>query len=1350
MKLRPSDFGTFHYRGGCEKYLHEVTKNSEQHGRKVADRSQQEHMERGNAFEASVVEALRAGGEKVVDATKNSEQHGRKVADRSQQEHMERGNAFEASVVEALRAGGEKVVDATNVQPFKVGDGRLAQYLMDNAVDGVMYIAQLPLAATQVGSVGSDVQLSRAFPDLVRVAKEGVHITLTIIDIKASDRMKVSHQAQIAAYHWIMTKHLKGSHITISNEGEIWRATQPHEHATGPHIAEKADLSVMQSQVRRVLKKMLEPPEEVSWVLNPVTCNGCEYLHMCKEEARASLKSLKDMTPEKLDVIKEATKTSDIEQLSEWWGRTKGDDPAKAQVASLLRCSVEDKEIPMVRSLLEGCSEITGAPYMIPEIAGPSEVMLGLVPDIKASAVKMLAVGTQSGICLLQNPTMDDVVGKLVQVLDEAEGGVQFFITTEQERKHVLQQLLQWAVAHPTNKGLERCLLHLADHHLLAKAGYYTDILQGLDAMLSIKKASKLDDFKNVCKRLGLDTASPTGKPSKLLYAKRVAKHVLGYEPEGDEVAVVQQALSKLADTVQLASKRFVPLEAVLKQTLYWPDAGMTTMTDICKHMEVPLAADVVDLDEEGARDRVAHGFEMLAWLRNRLKGAGVLKGAPCESAPPAMWGKGVVSELLYDKQADTLLTIKEVAAARPCIVLETVAAGKGVGFRVLEGEQYIINENFMMGNWLLSPSPPPTEEGAITSHTFPDLRYCCTSALSTKSWEMLRGVTLCDIDTKETPCKNTSLRQLFSKDDETIGWVTVYKLGNHSSWLDWQNMPTGARFTLHKRHLDVNLPKVMCALQAAEDTLFTNLLDRKACMTHKPGPSHPLDEQEGLCAMTDTQENAFAHSLTHAVQLVWGPPGTGKTYYLACAIVRWMEAALLSGAKSYHVLVSSVAKLAFNEVILQVKRQAEQRRVVDERWGEVLVGVLEGEHWYASEPPKDVSTRSWSRSKSRQEGALPDALPETQTPHELSGRAPSPPFREVIERAPLSGKVNFSVIGCTTWRLMAKAKFTKAPDDGQSDERDYEVPSTYDAVVIDEASQMPTTDASTLVNKVNPETGRLVLAGDHLQLPPISQTHKGAEDTGSVFQTLMKLRDRDTVMLKENLRSNVTINSLSQRLYSEEYRATQNSDAVLVGRPEAMKVLARWDVTGLLSTNDRWRDGLLTVVVDGGRNYGPVEEAEVCASVADSIRSISVNRHGEEYTASACSPTRLQRDALNNQISSCKRTLFDKAETVNKMQGQTADAVFVAYSVPSFKTDFFYDLTRLNVAFSRARSLCVLFVSQPVLEPPYTISDEALSRQGFTHLLAFVERSQVLQLTLRNGEVTGEWGAPSYLRDTC
>ena len=83
--------------------------------------------------------------------------------------------------------------------------------------------------------------------------------------------------------------------------------------------------------------------------------------------------------------------------------------------------------------------------------------------------------------------------------------------------------------------------------------------------------------------------------------------------------------------------------------------------------------------------------------------------------------------------------------------------------------------------------------------------------------------------------------------------------------------------------------------------------------------------------------------------------------------------------------------------------------------------------------------------------------------------------------------------------------------------------------------------------------------------------------------------------------------------------------------------------------------------------------------------------------------------------------------DTVDKMQGQEADAVIVSYGVsdPEFaaeEAEFIYGLNRLNVAITRARSKCIVCLPRPLLDAPPQVLDLPEAARGLAFMRALVE----------------------------
>src|SRR4029077_12176032 len=99
-----------------------------------------------------------------------------------------------------------------------------------------------------------------------------------------------------------------------------------------------------------------------------------------------------------------------------------------------------------------------------------------------------------------------------------------------------------------------------------------------------------------------------------------------------------------------------------------------------------------------------------------------------------------------------------------------------------------------------------------------------------------------------------------------------------------------------------------------------------------------------------------------------------------------------------------------------------------------------------------------------------------------------------------------------------------------------------FDLVVIDEASQVRVPEAAVAISLVAPE-GRLVLAGDHLQLPPIvaGSYPESQDNTPPLHRSIFEVATRSTEAVRqllENFRMNDVLTSFSARLlYGPGYR---------------------------------------------------------------------------------------------------------------------------------------------------------------------------------------------------------------------
>src|SRR5205807_4479428 len=111
-------------------------------------------------------------------------------------------------------------------------------------------------------------------------------------------------------------------------------------------------------------------------------------------------------------------------------------------------------------------------------------------------------------------------------------------------------------------------------------------------------------------------------------------------------------------------------------------------------------------------------------------------------------------------------------------------------------------------------------------------------------------------------------------------------------------------------------------------------------------------------------------------------------------------------------------------------------------------------------------------------------------------------------------------------------------------------------------------------------------------------------------------------------------------------------------------------------------------------------------------------------------SPHHAQIRAIQDELAA-RRTWgrLPFVDTVDKMQGQEADAVLVSYGVadPEFalrEAEFIYGLNRLNVAITRARTKSIVCLPRPLLEASPQVLDVDQAAAGLAFMRRLVEHA--------------------------
>jgi hypothetical protein len=485
-------------------------------------------------------------------------------------------------------------------------------------------------------------------------------------------------------------------------------------------------------------------------------------------------------------------------------------------------------------------------------------------------------------------------------------------------------------------------------------------------------------------------------------------------------------------------------------------------------------------------------------------------------------------------------------------------------------------------------------------------------------------------------------------------------------------------------------------------------------------------------------QQSAWENVFRQTLSVIWGPPGTGKTYLLAWILLGLAASARREG-RPCRILVSAATHRAIVNVLSRVARELEASGIASPLRAVKLAGS-------GSEADRDL------------DGTLVEVVKDTALPRMLaeSDAAGSP-----------------IVVGSTVWSLWKQMKAANgAADADEETAGDVPVRPWFDVVVIDEASQMKVGDALIALSSAR-RGGRVILCGDDRQLAPVirgSYREAGGTLFGSVFAHFAGLYGRTS--LRESRRMNRTLVEYPRQLFypglvsmEPEHRIRTTSgtstdgvastesrlavDAGKSGEPgdaELFEMFFRPDDAVVFATYDGYRAG--------ARN---AFEARLVARIARIARERLVDEAtGDAFTAArfashglaVISPHRAQNSAILAELLAAgfPRGELPVVDTVERMQGNEREMIIVSYAVADGEfaereAEFLLNPNRFNVSITRPRAKLVLVVSDDVLR---TLPRD---EQVMTDSMAIKGYPAHCRDELRTVEMHGPDGEPVTLR---
>lgn len=1078
-------------------------------------------------------------------------------------------------------------------------------------------------------------------PDLIWSVGDG---RLRVIDLKATDQVKTSHRVQVALYALIIEEVLAEHGIERGVDrtcAGVWL-----QDAEAPETVEIApDLRVLGSFLAHDLGAIMSaPPHDLPWHLRP-NCEPCPFFASCRQEAEEtkSVSLLPGLTPGARRYLHDLG-VDTLDDLDRFLADQGADD-------TLERCgSLRGKGERLrrqVRALTSG--EVVPLGGASPSL--PINESIGLVVTLQKEPVggRLYAAGFRRFKGKEVYPSPSRVWVQVARTPEECEEVGKEFVRALFHELEILAAYNE-GQSFMEQRSLQTYVLDEGERLLLL------DLLReyAADPETPAEALPLLQYYAGV---EGRRTRYPVVVLSRLL---------------NESAALPVPVAARLPDA--LAALLGPDHPAVFKPSdLFWPAFGNLMKSDAVAMAWYGTRPEVV----EWTRDEVAR----------RLRTTGDLLSALRERSHPHRWAEKFafppVHRYAHPELAALAETVREESAtaaaevrqARCLPAAEAEWNGTRVRLRCIDGEWWEVLSRLDeaalpttggLPGYLLVPA---TTDGLRAAQAFDDALYAATTR-PPQGEVRFAGV-------KEVKTDRRGQVSRLALEVREDAEQDQFEAGEHA--------------LLFPRATDFATTRILNQIEEVdalkEDDLLTLLTDPGKFAVPMPPLCRP--DPAALDGFTASQKRAFTQILRNRLTLVWGPPGTGKTHFLAHTIQTIAKAR----QGRVRIAVSALTHAAIENLLFELQDMT------------------------AGDFGLDLSVCKLEKATSPKGHALL-----------VLGHDVVKNMTRVPERFILGGTAQ------------AFYKYRSS------------LPA-FDLLVIDEASQMQFGELALLLPLLGGE-GRLVLAGDDLQLPPVvmHSTDEDEEENELQDSVFAWLRRRDaggdasyTVQLMENWRMNATLSRFSaESLYGRGYRPANETVAA-----QEIRLLD----TG---SSDPFVEYVLdpafplTVVVleDVRAAVENLEEAGLVADLACALRE-RLCQPGQEtpYPSSMSGDSAFWRDGLfivsphHVQIAAITHALSERrawksdpfVDTVDKMQGQQCEAVIVSYGVSDTETalreaEFIYSLNRLNVSVTRARAKCIVFLPRRLLEPSFELFTHEKAARGFEHmcaLLSFCEKGE-------------------------
>ncbi|CAO3639118.1 unnamed protein product [Mucor hiemalis] len=1221
--------------------------------------------------------------------------------------HCDRGNFFEDKLYKMHKF---EMVDHSYTTDFKSA-------LQKAEVGTYLYQLKIKLPEsfyTDVIGNTTSYRINNFIPDFLYIREDPLTKIrkILVIDAKSSKEMSKSHQFQVTSYAFFLnylTRDIRN--LEVDELGGVWLPSDMNKP-----VMFRIDFVL--NKIKFIYTDSLitisnDPNPE--WILGK-KCTTCQFIRQCKSDAEGTVRSIPYMNEEKASRLKESDMV-DIEDLSELLNNLKIDNSRRSPSADddnedknnavtgyeeYLEAYHERKPRFMGHASVTVAKDVDHAIYIYLQIDNFSQrpfiYGISVVDSLSGQEVSHNYFTTDfnqhsENEDIAFSIFMDRFVNDLVNVLhlmDEKESRCLIYVYNSQEKK-IIQNLLNDLVS---SEGSQ--LISVSEER---KQEITADAMRCLVVLF---QDTQLLGLPGVVHFPDMDDIQRTSSVGRFVSIEELLQH---------NIALGVSGFYGLQDAVEWMAESYISGED--------DDLSGINENDIYNSWK-----DSVTPAKEGelTYDTQHYAIQRFFWLQEIMECYWILAKAFMEETEtemfplickPFKWPTvqhfrhQILAKLVFFRQLECIKACDELRMDRIRDLTKMDYAkgssGATIGGLVLEflgqqsQNQYITHLRFSARPFINGPTVkhkldhlsiddfkryiliPDEREEIISTIQYSDLLYL-NKANYVK--HAIRCVNIVNIEGDEITLAGSRIpssisHKRFRLYKRYIDFVTLANIEG-----------------LKKIDADEDLDDVVKLIQDPNDWASKNSNDGFNLDTHKTAIK--LRDE---FSMSPSQKDISANIFEKRLQIIWGPPGSGKTEFLALFVNWYIQCFAESNPPSKDLIIGVTAftRDAIYNLLKRIEK-VQKRHEFEDLFSIIYVHSKENDKTF--EPDSNMIGCTWDKS-----------------------------FSTIRAMKKNEAKGKIYVMGATVWsweRIRGKWKTF----------------SGCDIMILDESTQVLVSDALLAIACVKRPNGKLIVAGDHMQLGPIikedySNTVSRLEDPllfGSIQQCLMRTRDNhailtrefllqkgalhdfgpNTLQLKDNWRMNEELNEFFRQVYGPDYTS----------RYPKIKLHLDWNKASYLQLAEN-KSNLIKSILDPSQSISLVklkctnenkmlydmEEIEakvveqlVTAYLDTQIENVSpslipINRDLNEPSLMIVTPHHKQRIAIQRRIPD-----GIPIDTVEKMQGQECDLIIACFSCTSNKRfgnyEFLRDFRRWNVALSRARCKVIILTVDDIINP--------------------------------------------------